>query len=61
MNNLNPMLPNLIFKGDQNKLWDGFITDLSLQIYLEKTNSKAHFIPFIHDEKIGAADVNMLY
>lgn len=61
MNNLNPMLPNMIFKGDQNKLWDGFITDLSLQMHLEKTNPKAQFIPFIHDEKIGAADINMLY
>lgn len=61
MNNLNPLLPKKIFKGDQNLLWDGFITDLSLQIFLQKTHSHCRFIPFIHDEKIGAADVNMLY
>lgn len=61
MNYLSSPLPKKIFKGDQNLLWDGFITDFALTQLLSKQYPGSQFIPFIHDEKVGAADVNMVY
>lgn len=51
----------IIFKGDQNICWDGLITDLALFNKLLKENSSYLFLPFIHDEKLGAPDQNIAY
>jgi len=52
---------NIIFKGDQNVCWDALITDLSLINALENEKSYALFIPFIHNEKLGVPDQNLIY
>lgn len=61
MNYLSSPLPKKIVKGDQNLLWDGFFTDIALQNLLLGQYTQERFLPFIHDEKIGAADVNIVY
>lgn len=46
-----------IFKGDQNLLWDGLITDIALKIALK---DKIDFYPFVHDEKLGTGDNRLI-
>jgi hypothetical protein len=52
---------NVIFKGDQNILWDALITDVALFDSLIEHYSQISFVPFIHDEKIGTPDQNLSY
>lgn len=52
---------NIIFKGDQNILWDALITDISLFNASQENNSQTSLVPFIHDEKIGTPDQNLSY
>ncbi len=61
MNFLSSIPAKKIFKGDQNLLWDGFLTDFALQMFLQKEYPQSQFVPFVHDEKVGAADINMIY
>lgn len=50
-----------IFKGDQNLFWDALITDSSMAFYLKKDHNNIEFTPFIHDEKFGAPDQNLIH
>ena len=52
---------NIIFKGDQNIFWDALITDIALYTSLKEQNTQTTFTSFIHDEKIGTPDPNLLY
>ncbi|MCS7202131.1 MAG: hypothetical protein NZ841_05085 [Dictyoglomus sp.] len=46
-----------VYKGDQNILWDGLITDIALKIFLK---DEILFYPFIHDEKLGTGDQRLI-
>ncbi len=46
-----------VFKGDQNILWDGLITDIALKRFLK---DEIPFYPFIHDEKLGTGDQRLI-
>ena len=58
---LNESKINQIFKGDQNLFWDALITDSSVSYHLNLEESRIQFIPFIHDEKFGAPDQNLIH
>jgi hypothetical protein len=59
MNLLKNKKRHILFKGDQNIFWDGFIYDLAIINNMYKVDKDMTFTPFIHDEKIGVSDQNI--
>jgi hypothetical protein len=50
-----------IFKGDQNLFWDALITDSAIAYHLNQEGSGIKFTPFLHDEKFGVPDQNLIH
>ncbi|MCX7719827.1 MAG: hypothetical protein N2Z64_00945 [Dictyoglomus thermophilum] len=47
----------VVYKGDQNLLWDAILTDLAIYFRLRDSFP---FRPFLHDEKLGTGDHRLI-